>query len=147
MRHRLIKNLYFIITYGLVFIVSCTFISCTKKKGVLITGTVYFEDYEQGVIHVAAFNSFLDIIDHNIGYTEIAGPGSYKLYLPDKQIGDTVLIAAYNDIDNDGPPRQRHDPHTIALPLKRGLVTLHAEKVTGIDINFDRELHTLPEVL
>jgi len=77
----------------------------SNKK--IITGWVTYDNYKQGSIIIRASNPFSK--EGLLDRTAINGPGVYTLTVPENY--SSVYLVAFNDIDNDGPPPQAHDPY------------------------------------
>jgi hypothetical protein len=105
------SSLFLVLIIGLLsfgYILSTSAASENKESDYIIEGEIYFDDYQQGIMHVAAFSSKKYTLENRITYVEIEEPGQYKLSIPAEY--DVVYIFCYNDADDDGPPNKRTDP-------------------------------------
>jgi len=121
------KSLCFLIL--LVLMTSGIAWSQNESQDTVLKGTIVAPDYEQGYILVGAFDNFerpLNLIVEK----HFSGPGEYELLIP--AVYNTVYIKAYNDKDNDGPPKQENDP---AFMAETGLKTPILTNKSEVEIN------------
>ena len=78
------------------------------NKEKIIQGKVIFDAWKQGYIRITVFKSIIPGRNDKITEVDIPKPGPYKVIIPPNI--RKVFVGVYNDSDNDGPPRQPHDP-------------------------------------
>ena len=103
------------------------------KKLVTITGKLMFDDWRQGFIRIAVFDGPDPRIAREIGSVDIPKPGAYRLRL-EAFLEDTVSVHAYNDSENNGPPKQTQDPTFFYNGIPDNTVLITGLEIGSIDL-------------
>ncbi|MBU0634707.1 MAG: hypothetical protein KKB82_09075, partial [Candidatus Omnitrophica bacterium] len=80
-------------------------------KIITLSGTIYFDDYQQGPLYIIAFDSLDRKSRRKLASTTIPAPGAYSLAIPGSPNINKAYIVCFNDIDIDGPDYKATDPY------------------------------------